>query len=113
VDRILPVNVLLFVEVWWPKLFHQPRLTALKVVPLPLPAAVPVPPSSSATETLTYIRLDLGVGKSYPFGSTFNPRTWNGTVYYDVGGGGGGGVDIDTTTLTINTTAKRNTQLPW
>lgn len=30
------------------------------------------------------LRLDAGVGRSYPFGSTFTPRTWNGTVYYSV-----------------------------
>jgi hypothetical protein len=30
------------------------------------------------------LQLDLGVGKEYPFASTFSPRTWNGTVYYDV-----------------------------
>jgi hypothetical protein len=30
------------------------------------------------------VQLDAGVGKSYPFGSTFSPRTWNGTVYYDI-----------------------------
>lgn len=28
--------------------------------------------------------LEAGVGKSYPFGSTFSPRVWNGTVYYDI-----------------------------
>ncbi len=28
-----------------------------------------------------------GVGKSYPFGSTFSPRIWNGTIHYEVGGG--------------------------
>lgn len=27
---------------------------------------------------------DRGVGKSYPFASTFSPRIWNGTIYYDV-----------------------------
>jgi hypothetical protein len=31
------------------------------------------------------IQLDLGYGKSYPFGSTFNPRVWNGTIYYTAG----------------------------
>jgi len=30
------------------------------------------------------VQLDLGVGKSYPFGSTFTPRVWNGTIYYNV-----------------------------
>lgn len=30
------------------------------------------------------LRLTTGVGKSYPFGSTFDPRTWNGTIYYDL-----------------------------
>lgn len=29
------------------------------------------------------LRLTTGVGKSYPFGGTFDPRTWNGTVYYE------------------------------
>ena len=28
------------------------------------------------------ITLTLGVGKSYPFGATFSPRTWNGNIYY-------------------------------
>lgn len=28
-----------------------------------------------------------GVGKSYPFGSTFSPRIWNGTIHYQVGSG--------------------------
>ncbi|MEM6261856.1 MAG: T9SS type A sorting domain-containing protein [Bacteroidota bacterium] len=28
------------------------------------------------------ISLDLGVGKSYPFGLTFSPRIWNGIVHY-------------------------------
>ena len=35
------------------------------------------------------ISLALGVGKSYPFGSTFNPRVWNGMIYYSLGTGGG------------------------
>lgn len=26
-----------------------------------------------------------GIGKSYPFGSTFSPRVWNGTVHYTTG----------------------------
>lgn len=26
-----------------------------------------------------------GVGKSYPFGSTFTPRVWNGTIHYTTG----------------------------
>lgn len=30
------------------------------------------------------LRLDAGVGRAYPFGATFTPRTWNGTVYYTV-----------------------------
>lgn len=30
------------------------------------------------------LRLTAGVGKSYPFANTFTPRTWNGTVYYDL-----------------------------
>jgi hypothetical protein len=30
------------------------------------------------------LRLDLGVGKDYPFAATFSPRTWNGTVYYEL-----------------------------
>ncbi len=29
------------------------------------------------------IMLTLGVGKGDLFGGTFNPRTWNGTIYYD------------------------------
>jgi hypothetical protein len=31
------------------------------------------------------LSLTSGVGKSYPFGSTFYPRTWNGRVHYDAG----------------------------
>ncbi|AFY74035.1 hypothetical protein Syn7502_02009 [Synechococcus sp. PCC 7502] len=30
------------------------------------------------------LQLDLGVGKAYPFSDTFTPRTWNGTIIYDV-----------------------------
>ena len=30
------------------------------------------------------LELSLGVGKSYPFDSTFSPRTWNGIIHYDV-----------------------------
>lgn len=30
------------------------------------------------------LRLDLGVGKAGLFGSTFSPRTWNGTINYEV-----------------------------
>jgi hypothetical protein len=37
-----------------------------------------------------HLSLQTGVGKSYPFGSTFRPRTWNGRLHYSVGGGGGG-----------------------
>jgi hypothetical protein len=39
----------------------------------------------------TYNNADLtittGVGKSYPFGSTFTPRTWNGRIYYSYAAG--------------------------
>ena len=31
------------------------------------------------------LQLNLGVGVSNPLGATFNPRTWNGTIYYTVG----------------------------
>ena len=31
------------------------------------------------------IQIDLGVGVAYPFGSTFSPRSWNGTIYYEYG----------------------------
>jgi hypothetical protein len=31
------------------------------------------------------LSLTSGVGKSYPFGSTFYPRTWNGRVHYNAG----------------------------
>jgi hypothetical protein len=31
---------------------------------------------------------DRGLGKSYPFLSNFNPRIWNGTIYYQLEGGG-------------------------
>jgi hypothetical protein len=30
------------------------------------------------------LRLDLGIGKDYPFGQTYSPRTWNGTLYYQL-----------------------------
>ncbi|WP_035758348.1 HYR domain-containing protein, partial [Hugenholtzia roseola] len=30
------------------------------------------------------LTITTGVGKSYPFGSTFSPRTWNGTINYSV-----------------------------
>jgi hypothetical protein len=32
------------------------------------------------------LRLDLGIGKGDPdfIGDTFNPRTWNGTIYYEL-----------------------------
>jgi hypothetical protein len=34
------------------------------------------------------IALQLGIAKSALFGgSTFNPRVWNGTIYYNIGGG--------------------------
>jgi hypothetical protein len=32
---------------------------------------------------------DRGLGVVYPFGSSFTPRIFNGTVHYDCGGGGG------------------------
>ena len=28
------------------------------------------------------LRINQGAGKSYPFGSTFQPRIWNGTIHY-------------------------------
>ncbi|NVO03908.1 MAG: proprotein convertase P-domain-containing protein, partial [Bacteroidetes bacterium] len=28
------------------------------------------------------LSLTLGIGKSYPFGTTYSPRTWNGNIYY-------------------------------
>jgi hypothetical protein len=31
------------------------------------------------------LQLDLGLAKGYPFTFTISPRTWNGTLYYDVG----------------------------
>ncbi len=31
--------------------------------------------------------IDNSVGKSYPFGSTFSPRLWLGTIYYTMGSG--------------------------
>ena len=39
----------------------------------------------------TDLRLDLGVGKGLPLftGSTFSPRTWNGTINYTVQNGSG------------------------
>lgn len=33
----------------------------------------------------THIQILEGAGKEYPFSSTFTPRIWNGTVYYDNG----------------------------
>jgi hypothetical protein len=30
-----------------------------------------------------FFRIDAGLGKSYPFGSNFSPRIWNGRVYFD------------------------------
>ena len=33
------------------------------------------------------LQLVTGYGKAYPFGTTFVPRTWNGTVYYSVPSG--------------------------
>ncbi len=33
----------------------------------------------------SYMEILEGVGKSYPFSSTFSPRIWNGTVYYTPG----------------------------
>jgi hypothetical protein len=33
------------------------------------------------------LKITTGVGKSYPFGSTFRPRTWNGRIYYSLAGG--------------------------
>jgi len=33
------------------------------------------------------LTLTAGVGKTYPFGSTFSPRTWNGNIIYSTGGG--------------------------
>ncbi len=34
----------------------------------------------------TNITINTGVGKTYPFGDTYTPRTWNGTINYSVGG---------------------------
>jgi hypothetical protein len=31
------------------------------------------------------IQMPEGVGKAYPFGGTYTPRTWNGTVHYTLG----------------------------
>ncbi len=40
--------------------------------------------------TTDYSNSDLtiyhGFGKSYPFGDTYEPRIWNGTIYYTLGG---------------------------
>lgn len=30
------------------------------------------------------ITITTGIGISYPFGAVFSPRTWNGTLYYDL-----------------------------
>ena len=44
---------------------------------------------SNQTFSDANMTLNLGVGKSYPFGGTFNPRVWNGQIYYSLGGGSG------------------------
>jgi hypothetical protein len=31
-----------------------------------------------------HLQLDLGAGLTYPFGTLYSPRIWNGTVHYDV-----------------------------
>ena len=48
--------------------------------------------NSYSNSDLTF---DSGVGKEYPFGSTFFPRTWNGRIYYNLGDSAGGtGINI-------------------
>lgn len=37
------------------------------------------------------IQFKEGVGKSYPFGSTFSPRIWNGIIHYGTGGSSAAG----------------------
>jgi hypothetical protein len=41
------------------------------------------PLGTIATEHLIFE--DRGVGKAYPFGTTFDPRIWNGTIHYQPG----------------------------
>ena len=38
--------------------------------------------NGSNTYSNGQIQLTLGIGNAYPFGTTFSPRTWNGTIYY-------------------------------
>ena len=38
--------------------------------------------TSTWSDGTLFIDLDPGVGKSYPFASTFSPRQWNGTICY-------------------------------
>ncbi len=38
--------------------------------------------TSTSNDGVLLINLNPGVGKSYPFGSTFSPRQWNGTICY-------------------------------
>ncbi len=40
--------------------------------------------NGSNTYSNSDLQLTLGIGKGYPFGSTFSPRTWNGTINYTV-----------------------------
>jgi methionine-rich copper-binding protein CopC len=46
------------------------------------------------------LQLTLGEGISYPFGSVFTPRTWNGNIHYTVGTGSGT-PDVDSYTLNL------------
>ena len=39
------------------------------------------------TFTNTELEFKSGTGNDYPFGGTFFPRTWNGTIYYTAAGG--------------------------
>ncbi len=49
------------------------------------------------------LELTLGIGKEYPFGTSFSPRTWNGTINYTVNSGPGT-PDVDK--YTVNLTGK-------
>ena len=50
------------------------------------------------TYTNAELKLTLGVGKTYPFGTTFSPRTWNGTIHYTISQGS---TDVDAYTVDL------------
>ena len=56
--------------------------------------------NGSSTYSNSDLSLTLGIGKSYPFGSTFSPRIWNGNIHYTVGTGTGT-PDVDKYTVNL------------